>query len=267
MFIHVKECESTQSIALAELKSNLQASSVWVLADRMIKGRGRRGKTWECLEGNLFLSGAFRIPAELLTNGLTDKAAHWPFVSLLMAQALITALKENQGWNDRLFIKWPNDLWGYSLKGIAGKVGGILCELRANNMIVGLGLNIKSHPTDNHDYPTWDLEELLGRNCDKVQIAKSVSLEFEELFKTWLASPELTQKDLSKVLWTENMRGMRKATFTHNESDRELSAVGLTKDGALKVIYIDSGETFEVHDGEITLRSFKQSNISRVQGD
>ena len=123
---------------------------LWVTAGRQTGGRGRRGRTWVSEPGNLF--------ASLL---LTDAAPpeHWPELAFVAALAIHDAVAEAApALRPQLLIKWPNDLL------IAQKkFSGILIEgegaqgTQGGTVVVGVGVNCVSHPTDT-DYPATNLE-------------------------------------------------------------------------------------------------------------
>ncbi|MDR3608896.1 MAG: biotin--[acetyl-CoA-carboxylase] ligase [Oligoflexia bacterium] len=113
----------------------------WVSARRQISGRGRLGRKWESLEGNLFLSILARLPAEA---GLGKV---WSWIPLATAVAIAETLRSFDPRLD-LEIKWPNDLW---LK--RAKAGGILCEAanlgavaQSPYVVIGIGLNCAAAP-------------------------------------------------------------------------------------------------------------------------
>jgi BirA family biotin operon repressor/biotin-[acetyl-CoA-carboxylase] ligase len=107
----------------------------WVRASRQSAGRGRRGRTWVGLAGNLFLSGLYRLscpPAE---------AAQLSFAGALAIADLL------EGFVDPRLVafKWPNDV---KLKG--AKVAGVLLEASATGrgveLVVGIGVNLAQAP-------------------------------------------------------------------------------------------------------------------------
>ena len=115
----------------------------WVRADTQTGGRGRRGRAWVSVAGNLFASVVVRPqPGEGPSQQL----------SFVAAVALARALDR---WvaADRLTLKWPNDVL---LDGV--KVAGILLEGRsggssggssgggAGATIIGFGVNLAGHP-------------------------------------------------------------------------------------------------------------------------
>jgi BirA family biotin operon repressor/biotin-[acetyl-CoA-carboxylase] ligase len=136
---------STNAEAL-NLAAQGERGPLWVMAARQTAGRGRRGRAWISMPGNLH--------ATLL---LTDPspAEHWPELSFVAALAVHDAVMDlAAGLQPRPTIKWPNDL----LLGGA-KFAGILIEGESGEkaaVAVGIGVNCASHPAD-VESPATDL--------------------------------------------------------------------------------------------------------------
>ncbi|NCN28505.1 hypothetical protein GW915_13145 [bacterium] len=270
----VKECDSTQEIAINEIKTRPNLDAIWVRSLKMLKGRGRRGRSWHCLEGNLFLSGAYRIQQSKPRGAIlesTPPTPQWPFVSLIMAHALAKGLEELGYWKESFFIKWPNDLWSQDSIHGSGKIGGILSEIKSGILVVGMGLNTVAHPENNPEYPALDLAQLGAWNeedskknegpkkdlpAGEVQTAKialKTSENFDDVFKEWLIAPDAIQAKVSSDLWERYMKPLSNFELVHLESNRLLKAIGLDSSGALKCIYKDSTEETLVMEGEVAL--------------
>ncbi len=93
-----------------------------VLAEAQIRGRGRRGRSWESPPGNLYFS-------VLLKN------AGDPLLSFRAGLALVEAAQVGK-------LKWPNDL----LAPDGRKLGGILVEVEQERVFLGVGLNVSVAP-------------------------------------------------------------------------------------------------------------------------
>ncbi len=126
-------CGSTNDIA-KKLAEEGFPHGTWVSTRIQESGRGRLGRKWESVEGNLFLSIIARIHNKAL----------WSWVPLTTAVAVAECLG-TQFPEFEVQIKWPNDLW---VNG--SKLGGILCEGASMNsnsyIIIGLGLNCAYSP-------------------------------------------------------------------------------------------------------------------------
>lgn len=105
-----------------------------LLALRQTTGRGRRGRDWTTLEGNLALSVAFRASAATAT-------LHSFLIGLAAKRALELFTEE------RVLLKWPNDIY---LKG--RKLAGILAQAKQSgpqvDLVVGIGLNLAQVPEE-----------------------------------------------------------------------------------------------------------------------
>ena len=118
-----------------------------IRADRQTAGRGRRGRAWSSPEGNLYFTFLLRPACS------PAMAATLSFVTVIALGDVLAELLP-----DRLVQhKWPNDVL------IGGKkISGILLETAGSSpdrldwLIVGIGVNIVSHP-DQALYPTTDL--------------------------------------------------------------------------------------------------------------
>lgn len=126
----VEEIPST-SEAL-KLAAEQGAPEQALLARRQTAGRGRLGRLWQTLDGNLFLSVLIRPAAPLLPG-------HW---SLLAGVALHDTLAPLAP--GRLTLKWPNDLL---LDG--AKLAGILLDAGTYPhpfLVIGFGVNLAAAP-------------------------------------------------------------------------------------------------------------------------
>jgi BirA family transcriptional regulator, biotin operon repressor / biotin---[acetyl-CoA-carboxylase] ligase len=135
---HLAETDSTNAEAMRRALAG-ESGPLWVLADRQTAGRGRSGRAWASLPGNLHAS-------LILSPSCPLGCA--PQLSLVAGVAAIDAIR-NAGSPAPagLRLKWPNDI----LIGSA-KTGGVLVEstTRAGSAglaaVVGVGLNLAAAP-------------------------------------------------------------------------------------------------------------------------
>lgn len=106
-----------------------------VVAREQTRGRGRHGRTWVSVPGNLYLSVLLR-PADGVTL---------PLVPLAVGVAVADTLVE---WGVHARLKWPNDV-------LVGerKLAGILVEGSSgseglDHLVVGVGVNLDWEPSD-----------------------------------------------------------------------------------------------------------------------
>jgi BirA family biotin operon repressor/biotin-[acetyl-CoA-carboxylase] ligase len=126
------------------------ADGLVVTAREQSAGRGRQGRTWISPPGNLYFSLLLRPDAP---------PAVVPQFTFVAALAVADAVAQILGSNAAVRCKWPNDVL------VRGrKVAGILLESaiagssRVEWLIVGIGVNLLSHPPDAEViYPASDL--------------------------------------------------------------------------------------------------------------
>jgi BirA family biotin operon repressor/biotin-[acetyl-CoA-carboxylase] ligase len=137
---------STNEEALTLARAG-EAGPLWVVAGRQTAGRGRRGRAWTSERGNLYGSLLVGDPAP---------AALAPQICFVAALALHDAVLDTCAGlaPARLKLKWPNDLLLDE-----AKVAGILVEgvtaAKRSTVVVGFGVNCRSHPQD-VAYPATD---------------------------------------------------------------------------------------------------------------
>lgn len=142
-WLNVEETTSTNDLAK---NHNIppEAKALIITAKRQTAGRGRRGRQWISHTGNLFFSQL--ISTDIDISKLT-------FITSVSIAETLSDLTNGL----TIGIKWPNDVLVNNKK-----ICGILIEQADNvNVIIGVGVNLKSHP-DNRDiiYPTIDLASL-----------------------------------------------------------------------------------------------------------
>jgi BirA family biotin operon repressor/biotin-[acetyl-CoA-carboxylase] ligase len=149
---------------------------VW--SDRQLAGRGRRGRSWTSPPGNLYVS-------LLLRPGCVPPiACQLNFVAAVALAETIAALLPPGA---SVALKWPNDV----LVGGA-KVSGILLEAAAaadhviDWLVVGVGVNIASHPPDT-PYPATSLQHE-GFDSAPAAVLEAFAERFESWHEIWCDS-------------------------------------------------------------------------------
>lgn len=207
------------------------SDGLWVRADRQTGGRGRRGRAWLSLTGNLFISVLTRPQPE---EGPSQQ------LSFVAALALDRAL---QNWvpADALAIKWPNDLL---LGGI--KTAGILLEGSHDATIIGMGVNIATHPLDTErpatslvaqGYAAPDAHSMALALIEAFEATRATWRDygFDPIRRAWLARASGLGKPIVARLGNQTLTG----TFTD-----------LDADGALRLAF-DDGSSRAIHAGEV----------------
>lgn len=124
---------STNDEAIKLIKKNFFSPRI-IISKNQIKGRGTRGKKWDSIYGNIFLSIYFNLKYK---KNIVNE------ISILNAYILKNIFEKYS--KHRIKIKWPNDLL------VEGKkFCGILQEtINVNTkkyLIIGIGINSKFSP-------------------------------------------------------------------------------------------------------------------------
>lgn len=141
------ELDSTSSEA-RRLAAAGEQGPLWIVAERQTAGRGRRGRVWQTLSGNLAATLLIRpnAPAEAIGQlsfaaalSVADTAAHFA------PRAAIT-------------VKWPNDVLadGRKLAGILLESGR---DAAGTWLSVGVGINLAAAP-EGTEFPATALPDL-----------------------------------------------------------------------------------------------------------
>jgi BirA family biotin operon repressor/biotin-[acetyl-CoA-carboxylase] ligase len=208
----------------------------WVRADRQTAGRGRRGRVWNDGLGNLMTS------VLVFSNGPVQQLSFVAAVAL--REAIITATTGVPGLSpcppEALKLKWPNDLL---LDG--RKVSGILLERNGEALIIGLGVNLASHP-EGTERPATSLGAA-GIALGPAQLHDALVVAFGTWRCRW-AGEGFAQV---RAEWLRHASGLgERIAVRLGDETLEGRFEGLDADGAL-LLGLDDGATRAIHAGEV----------------
>ena len=225
--LHEPSCESTQDLLFGR---GLPEGAI-ATTDHQTGGRGRLGRTWADEPGTaLLLSVLLRPPAERRA----------PELSLVAALAVALCVEHATGLSAQ--IKWPNDVMLDR-----HKVAGILAELRGDEVVVGIGLNVnqtREHLPLDARTPAASLRTVTGREYDREALLATLVTGLDTAYAAWLAGGldalyhELGSRDF--------LRGRR----VRHEG---VEATGVMVDRAGRLVLDVAGERRAVESGEVEL--------------
>jgi len=201
-----------------------------LVAERQSAGRGRLGRVWQSTPGD---SLTFSI-------GLPLNPRDWSGLSLAIGLSLAESLHPG------VRLKWPNDLWLDDRK-----LGGILVEAASTHgrsqVVVGVGLNIRSRPADGMSTAPAALQELMPDLSAGDCLAR-VALPLIETvlaFETQGFAPLQSRFEARDVL---------KGRQVHTSDGRQGQALGVSAVGALR-LQTERGVQ-DILSAEISVRPF-----------
>lgn len=145
------------------------AEGTWLRAERQTAGRGRMGRIWEGVAGNLFASTLVRLAPN------DPPAASLAFVAAVSVYDVVSDFVGR----DVLTLKWPNDI----MAGRA-KLCGILLERAGDAVIIGIGVNIADAP-EMAERLTVSMRSLGVGNCDAGLLLEEIAMEFAVQLDRW----------------------------------------------------------------------------------
>jgi BirA family biotin operon repressor/biotin-[acetyl-CoA-carboxylase] ligase len=226
--LHEPECESTQLLLLG---SGLPEGAV-ATTDHQTGGRGRLGRSWVEAPGtSVLVSVLLRPPPERRAPELSLVAA--VAVALVVEEATTLAAQ----------IKWPNDVML-----ARRKAAGILSEMRGDEVVVGIGLNVNQTrdqlPADARTAAA-SLRTVTGREHDRAALLELLLARLGGCYEAWRAGGlDAVYDDLGS---RDFLRGRR---VRHEGADAV--ATMIDREGRL-VLELASGDQRAVESGEVEL--------------
>jgi BirA family biotin operon repressor/biotin-[acetyl-CoA-carboxylase] ligase len=205
---------------------------LWIWSARQSQGRGRNGRQWISLHGNLFASLLIRVNAPLQT------ASQLALVAGIITYDTIAKLIAYEGRSD-LLLKWPNDVLLADEK-VAGMLLENIESTAANRsvVVIGTGINLAHFP-ENLPQPAISLAaygltvspadalEVLARTTHEWLARWGEGYGFPTIRRAWLDRAGPTGRPLRVQVNGEEMEG---------------SYAGLDTDGALRFRAADGVE-------------------------
>ena len=234
--IHLKHVGSTNDEVMRLAQSG-EALPFWVVADEQTNGRGRRGRQWQGLEGNLFASGIYQFSQEPVTIAT---------LSFVVSYSLFETLSEYIDKN-RISLKWPNDIL-VDCK----KISGILLESQIKDgivqLVIGVGLNVMHAPIIN-GYGTIAIKDCLANpiiRLDKMKILNNFLQNFAINLSHWeeFGSAPIIEEWKKHAFKINDNIEIAQGNATINGKLTDISPCGaiilLNNDG--KIVEINAGE-------------------------
>jgi BirA family biotin operon repressor/biotin-[acetyl-CoA-carboxylase] ligase len=229
-FKELESVDSTNSFAASLIKDNGAKNGMIVFTNNQTNGKGQREKTWNS-EPNENLTFSLIIKSDFLK--ITQQ--------FLLSMAISNALhdftnKKCEGFSNRAFIKWPNDILVNNQK-----IAGILIEntISKHNLewsVIGIGFNLNqtNFQLDSlTDFPPISLKYV-------TKISYSIYSELEYLCKyleKWLLKLMKFEFKTIQNYYEKNLWNMHKNLIYTNENAviKKGNVVGISLTGFLLI--------------------------------
>jgi BirA family transcriptional regulator, biotin operon repressor / biotin---[acetyl-CoA-carboxylase] ligase len=229
----VAETRSTNEDMVA-MAGEGAAEGSWLRAEQQSGGRGRMGRVWSSPPGNLYASTIVRIlPGD-------PAAASLGFVAAVALAEVLSSLAPHILFE----IKWPNDVLASG-----AKLSGILLERSGDAVIIGIGVNLASHP-DLPDRKTISLAKLTDQSVEPQSFIEELAACFARWLVRWRG------EGLGTVIaaWEKQAHPIGTALSVNLPDGEALSGSyqGLDADGALR-LRLANGTVRGIHAGDVFL--------------
>jgi BirA family biotin operon repressor/biotin-[acetyl-CoA-carboxylase] ligase len=216
-----------------------------VVADMQTAGRGRRGRDWVSPAGkDIYMTLMLRPECR------PEKASA---LTLVMALAVLEAMREFMPLDKPMGIKWPNDIVIDNKKAC-----GILTEMSAeldgiHYVVIGVGINVNQ--TEFSDEISKTATSIFIVNGDKINRSRLVARvmhyfekDYEIFEKTWDLTGLVDKYNKYLVNCGKEVRVL------DPKGEYDAIAEGINENGELIVRRKDNGETVLVYAGEVSVR-------------
>ena len=238
IYLPVTDSTNTQAKRLGEEGAE---HGTLVVTQCQTAGRGRRGRSWESPEGNVYFTFILRPDVEVSRASM---------ITLISALALAKAIEKVTGLHTQ--IKWPNDVVANGKK-----LCGILTESSTdleyiNYVVVGIGINVNqtSFPDELADKASSLLLEL-GHSVNR----GAVLGEFLNLFEVYY-DIFIKTEDMSGLIDVYNemlVNCGREVKIIEKDKERILKAIGIDENGGL-IVENPEGIRESIISGEVSVR-------------
>jgi len=237
--VALEACESTNDEAMRRAAEGAEDGTL-VWTRQQTEGRGRRGRAWQGLPGNLFFSLVLRPDCS------PQEAAQLGFVAAL---ALGDAIGSVAPPMIEVQFKWPNDVL---LNG--RKAAGILLESKILDgvmdwLVLGMGVNVESFPQD-LDPPATSLRfEGTPGDVTAVRLLEAFAPHFMSRVNRWIDDGFAP----SRRDWLNHAYGLGEMVAVDLARERvEGRLKDLDEDGVL-IVELPDGGTRKIAAGDVYL--------------
>ncbi|AFM16132.1 birA, biotin-(acetyl-CoA-carboxylase) ligase [Mycolicibacterium chubuense NBB4] len=230
----VEETGSTNADLIARAGRGDDIAGAVLLAEHQTAGRGRHGRSWSAPQRS-----QISMSVGIDTTGVSPDG--WGWLPLLTGLAVVHTVRDlgvDAG------LKWPNDV----LVG-TGKLAGILAEVAAPVIVVGLGLNVSLAPDELPDPDAVSLT-MLGADADRTTVTAALLHALSDRLGRWRAARGADQSLAADYRAVSTTIGTR--VRAHLPGDSEITGTATGIDDAGRLLIDDAGTTVIVSAGDIT---------------
>jgi len=201
-----------------------EGGPVWLVAKRQTAGRGRRGRNWASLDGNLLATYLFATrqpPANIALLGFATGVAIAETIDSIVGAGSAA-------------LKWPNDVFIDSAKAAGIMLDSGALDTQETWVALAFGVNLAAAP-EAIDQPTISLRAILPPDAPAPE-ALAFLAALRSRLENWAARLERESFEPLRQAWLQRAHGLgREVRVLQGEQTIEGRIVGLSPRGELEL--------------------------------
>ncbi|MEO6681273.1 MAG: biotin--[acetyl-CoA-carboxylase] ligase [Ginsengibacter sp.] len=163
--IILQNVDSTNNYAMELIQKNSITSGTGVFALHQTDGKGRRGKGWKAMPGqNILLSTVTEMTWQPVSEQFQLSVA----VALACRNFISTYV------NERVCVKWPNDIFIDDSKAAGVLIENVIKGTLWQWAVIGTGININQDEFEEVDANVTSLKKQTGKEYDVLKLAEDL---------------------------------------------------------------------------------------------
>ncbi len=217
--IVLEKVDSTNNYAMALIQKGNISSGISVFAIEQTLGKGRRGKEWNARPGqNITLS----IVAEMKWQPVLNQFPLSVAVALACREFIYSIVKE------KVFIKWPNDIFINDSKAAGVLIENVIKGTLWQWTVIGIGVNVNQENFEDVDASVTSLKNETGTDFEVLTLAselKDLVLKNIEYLKAD-NFPQMLKEYNDHLYARDKMVRLKKESMVFETTIRSVSASG-----------------------------------------
>ncbi|HIV56348.1 MAG TPA: biotin--[acetyl-CoA-carboxylase] ligase [Candidatus Stackebrandtia faecavium] len=169
--IDIRDSVDSTNTVLSRLAAESAEGSV-LTTEQQTHGRGRSGRNWVTPpRAGIAVSVLLRPHVPMV---------RWSWLSLLAGVCVSEAIADTCALSTKL--KWPNDVLTADR---GAKVCGILAEVSARSVVLGIGINVSLEPHELPRTDTTSLELETNESLDRTALLVALLRRLEDRYRRW----------------------------------------------------------------------------------
>ena len=194
-FIELLSVESTNNYAMGLARAGMAQHGTAVFTHEQTKGRGQRQRNWISEKGKNIAMSIIVEPKMLQSSEI--------FLLSMMAAVGVRQLL-GQVVNDKIDIKWPNDIYWRDRKAAGILIENIWQGNEWKFAVVGIGINVNQTEFRELDQRAVSLKMITAKELMPMDLAKELCDWLEEKFQLLTRLPEAIVRDYKSHLYKRN---------------------------------------------------------------